>query len=78
MDREILREQWLKSDIPIVCLMADGALALLIHGPRDVDIAEGRWVFGFQVPGEENIRKLQPEQIERSGTGLIETPDEAS
>jgi hypothetical protein len=75
MDKESLRELWLNSNDPIICQMADGGWCICAShfGPRDEDVAAGRWDFGFQVPGEENTRRLSPDKVEPFGNGLIET-----
>jgi hypothetical protein len=72
MNRVALREWWLDCNQPILCRMKDDAVAILIIGPRDQDIAENRWRFGFQVFGEENIRWRMPEDLDRVGSNLEE------
>jgi hypothetical protein len=73
MDRAELRDFWLNDDGPgIACRMSDGTYALLILGPSNSQVSRGDWRFGFQVHGEEDIRWLLPEQIERQGNALIE------
>ena len=73
MDRIELRERWLNSEVPALpCRMRDGRVALLITGPRDEDVRNRNWKFGFQVPGENDIRWRQPEQIELRNNALIE------
>ncbi len=52
--------------------MLDGSYAILIIGPSDSAVARDDWKFGFQVRGEEDIRWLQPEQLERLGGALVQ------
>lgn len=74
MDKKELRDFWINYDGPaIVAQMKDGAMAMLIIGPRDADVEAGRWRFGFQVHGEEEIRWREAEAFARRGNGLIET-----
>ncbi len=72
MERESLREFWLNADPAIACRMLDGSYAILIIGPSDSAVARDDWKFGFQVRGEEDIRWLQPEQLERLGGALVQ------
>jgi hypothetical protein len=74
MDRNELREIWLNSDGPgAPCRMNDGATALLIFGPTDEQTKrEDEWRFGFQVPGEPDIRWRTADQIGRIGEGLTD------
>jgi hypothetical protein len=72
MERTELRDFWLDADPAILCKMLDGAIAMLIIGPSDGAVAREDWRFGFQVHGEEDIRWLQAEQLERDGRALVQ------
>lgn len=77
-ERTELREFWLDSDGPAIpCLMSDGKVGLLIRGPTDFQVARGDWRFGFQVPGEDDVRWRDAGQIKIEGRGLIEQSSDA-
>lgn len=72
MERQELRDFWIKTDPAILCEMADGNVGILIIGPSNAAVASGDWRFGFQVCGEDEIRWRLSEHLERRGRSLIE------